>query len=404
MRKTISLLSAVCLCIVFTGCWDTRELDDLAIITALGIDKKDGQYILTTQVVNPTAIANRKRSEIQSPVVTYTTKGKSISEALQKRTTLSGRENYTAQMKILLIGEYLAREGIGDILDYLFRSRDIEPTFYICIAKGNTAENTLNVMTPFVSNPAEMIYNSIKTQTKNRGTVIETMPDDLIANLANEGEEAKLTGIEIVGSKEKGRVADNTQKIAPDTFLIINHIGVLHGERLVGWLTEMESKGLNLILDKMQKSKIEVPCPDHPKKKAVMEILESKTSVQGQRVHHQPVISIKVHTSLSLADIQCQGISIDDPQTIKKLNRLAQKEITRIIRSTIYAAQKKYQTDVLQFGREVHQSDPDFWKRNRLKWDQLFVHLPVKVECEASVAFTGIVSDPLSSQKKGGAK
>jgi spore germination protein KC len=397
----ISILSIVCFCIGSTGCWDNRELDDLAIITAMGIDKRDGQFILTTQVVNPSAMANQKKSEKQSPVVTYKTKGKSISEALQRRITLSDRENYTSQMKVLVIGENLAREGIGDILDYLFRSRDIEPTFYICIAKGNTAENTLDVMTPYVSNPADMIYNSIKTQIKNKGTVIGTMPDDLIANLYNEGEEAKLTGIEIIGSKEKGKVADNTQKIAPDTFLKVNNIGVLHGEKLVGWLSEIESKGLNFILDQMQKSKIEVPCPGNPLKKAVMEIIQSKTAVESKSEHHHPVLSIQVHTQFNLLDIQCKGLRIDEPQTMKRLNQLAQKEITLMIKTTLYALQKKYKTDVVQFGREVYRSDPTFWKQNKTRWDQLFVHLPIKVECDASVTFTGMVSDPLSSRNKG---
>lgn len=390
MTKNRFFFVIVCICMLCTACWDSRELDDLALITAIGVDKINDQYVVTTQVVNPATIAAQKGGGNQSPVVTYKTKGKSISEALQKRTTLSDRENYTSQLKVLVIGESLAREGLGDMLDYFSRSRATEPIFYICIAKGNTAENILEVMTPFTQSPADLIYSSIKTQVKTKGAIIGNMMDDLIANLSNEGEEAKLTGIEIIGSK-KGGSEENIKKIAPDAFLKIDNIGVFHHDKLVGWFNEKESIGLNFILNKIEKTYIKVFCPRIHQKRVVLEVLHTKTSVNSKKQNNHPLIEVKVQTEISINEVQCDNLQLDDPLTIRTLNVLAQKEITKIIESAIFAAQKKYKTDVLEFGRAVYRNDLDYWMENGKKWDKLFVKIPSKVQTNVSVTFTGTI-------------
>ena len=49
MKKIIILIF---LCLITTGCYNYREINDLAIVTALGIEKKDNKYFVTTQIVN----------------------------------------------------------------------------------------------------------------------------------------------------------------------------------------------------------------------------------------------------------------------------------------------------------------------------------------------------------------
>jgi spore germination protein KC len=391
VKKKRFFLIFACICIFCTACWDSKELDDLALITSIGIDKIKDQYVVTMQVVNPASISAEKGGGDQSPVVTFKTTGKSVSEALQKRTTLSDRENYTSQMKVLIIGESLAKEGVGDILDFFSRSRGTEPIFYICIAKGDTAQNILEVMTPLTQSPADLIYNSIKTQVKTKGAVIGNMMDDLVANISNEGEEAKLTGIEIIGSKEKGS-EDNIKKLAPDAYLKINTIGVFKRDKLVGWLNEKESIGLNFVLDKIDKAYIRVFCPDLPQKRIVLEVLHSKTTVKSDRQQKQPLITLKVNTQLSINEIQCENLQINSPETIRTLNVIAQKEITKTIQSAINAAQKKYNSDVLEFGRAIYRNDLNYWVKNKHQWNQqLFKKTPTKIYNDVNITFTGTI-------------
>lgn len=59
-RRTPSLLSPLCLLIcmgimtmILTGCWNRRELNELAVVLAVGIDSADGQYEVSVQVAEP---------------------------------------------------------------------------------------------------------------------------------------------------------------------------------------------------------------------------------------------------------------------------------------------------------------------------------------------------------------
>ncbi|MBH9787576.1 Ger(x)C family spore germination protein, partial [Clostridioides difficile] len=49
-------LNWICLLCILTlllsGCWSKRELNELAIVVALGIDKIDEEYEITVQIVD----------------------------------------------------------------------------------------------------------------------------------------------------------------------------------------------------------------------------------------------------------------------------------------------------------------------------------------------------------------
>ncbi len=53
VRKCLLAVLMLLSVIVLPGCWDKRELTDLAIISAIGIDRtNDGNYVLHLQIIN----------------------------------------------------------------------------------------------------------------------------------------------------------------------------------------------------------------------------------------------------------------------------------------------------------------------------------------------------------------
>lgn len=109
------LLSAIFIgmwLVVFTtGCWNRRELNELAVVLAVGIDKVDDQYEVTVQVVAPSQMS-RNRIGDRAPVVVYSTKALTLFEALRDITTKSSRKLYIAHIHLILFNENVARGGI----------------------------------------------------------------------------------------------------------------------------------------------------------------------------------------------------------------------------------------------------------------------------------------------------
>jgi spore germination protein KC len=72
MKKHIFVL--LILSLILTGCWDRRELNEIAITLALGIDKVDDKFQLTAQVVVPSEVS-MKQSSGRSPVTLFQADG-----------------------------------------------------------------------------------------------------------------------------------------------------------------------------------------------------------------------------------------------------------------------------------------------------------------------------------------
>src|SRR5687768_7617184 len=90
-HRCINFLFMLLSMVILSGCWDRAELQDLDIVSAIGIDKGsdevDNRYMVTVQVINEGQIAGSPSQgggkEI-SPVTSYTATGSTVSEALRK--------------------------------------------------------------------------------------------------------------------------------------------------------------------------------------------------------------------------------------------------------------------------------------------------------------------------------
>ncbi|MED3861593.1 Ger(x)C family spore germination protein, partial [Priestia megaterium] len=56
-RKGAFLLLLMTMVVLLSSCWSKKELTDLAIVSAVGIDKTKDGYHLTFQIINPGNVA-----------------------------------------------------------------------------------------------------------------------------------------------------------------------------------------------------------------------------------------------------------------------------------------------------------------------------------------------------------
>jgi spore germination protein KC len=82
VKRKISILIIIFLLLnLLSGCWNRRELNELAITVGMAIDESDGQYLVTAQVVNPGQVAAKQGGGQKAPVISYQEKGDTVFEA-----------------------------------------------------------------------------------------------------------------------------------------------------------------------------------------------------------------------------------------------------------------------------------------------------------------------------------
>ncbi|MFX3633940.1 MAG: Ger(x)C family spore germination protein [Candidatus Pristimantibacillus sp.] len=387
-RKLILLILFILPLLFVSGCWNRKELNDLAITVGMGIDKSGENYQVSVQVVIPGQVAGKTAGH-QTPVTMYKETGKSLFEAIRKMTTASPRKIYVSHLRVLVLGESLAREGIGDVLDLLSRDQELRTDFFIVVAKKTTAENTLKILTQLEKIPTVNMFASLETSEKAWAPTTTITLDQLIAELLSDGKHPVLTGIQVIGNQKIGETNENLDEIDPSAKVKYSGLAVFKKDKLIGWLNEVESKAYTYINNKIKSTVGVIACPGGGN--LTLETIRSQTSIKSKVTDNQPTIEISVRAQMNIAEVQCT-VDLTKTKTIAELEELSNQKMERIIESSIKKVQKKYKVDIFGFGEVIHRSHPKAWKKLKKDWDETFVDMPVTVKADSRIRQLGAVS------------
>lgn len=376
-----------------TGCWDRRELNSLGIAVGVAIDKAEDQLQLSIQVVDP-GEATAKKARGASPVTLFQSTGSTIFEAMRKMTKESPRKIYMSHIRILIISEELAREGIANVLDFISRDHELRNDFYIIVARKSRAYNLLTVMTALEKISAINIYDSLEASEKVWAPTRKIMLDELIGNLISPGEQAVLTGAQVVGPAD-GSTNGNVERIDPLEQVQFSNLAVFDDDRLVGWLNEAESKAYNYITNRVKSTVGEIQCDDGGK--LAFEVVRTHSIVKGSVNNGRPAIDIKVRMEINVAEVACH-IDLTNPQTFEQIRQKSGAQVKTLIDEAINSVQHEYKVDIFGFGQVIRRAAPKLWKQIKNEWDTYFVDLPVNVTVDSRVRRTGTLNNSFIEQ------
>ncbi|MDQ6596115.1 Ger(x)C family spore germination protein [Bacillus salipaludis] len=398
MERKILMTIFFCSFILLTGCWNRRELNELSILLGLGIDKDNEQYIITAQVVNPSEIASKQGGSGKAPVVVYQGKGETLFEAVRKVTTVAPRKLYFAHLRILVFGEELAKEGIGEMIDFLLRNSEIRNDFYITVSKNSKAADVLKILTPLEKIPANSLFASLQTSANSWAPTEGITLDKLTSNMVSEGINPVLTGIQIKGNVHEGEMNTNLDQTKPKSILQYKGMAVFKHDKLIGWMNEREGRAVHFALGKVKSSVGYIKCPQGGK--VVIEVVHTKSKLKTEMIKGEPHGFVQAKIQGNVAEVECQGLDLTNPKSISYIEKESEKELTKIIEKAIHHLQKDYQSDIFGFGEALNRSSPNDWAKYKKDWDQTFSQMPVTVKVDMTIRQTGTINNsPLNKME-----
>ncbi|MCZ0755894.1 Ger(x)C family spore germination protein [Anoxybacillus sp. J5B_2022] len=380
---------------LLSGCWSKKELTDLAFVIAVGVDKKDGKYVLTLQVVNPGNVAGatqRGGGSSGLPVTLYTSTGDTLVEASRKASKKISRLTYYAHTNLVVIGEELARDGITEIFDAIERNPQFRTTASVIVARGRTAEELLSVLTPIDKIPANQIIKTLEMTEKVWGENLNVHAGEVIESLSLAGKEVVMSGFRLDGNRETGKKTKNVQSIDPYARLRAEALAVFKKGKLVSWMGGEEARGVLWILNKIHQTALNIGWKE--KKEAVSyKVVRSKTEVTAKMSKGNPVISVVIEAEGDVGETLAP-IDLTNPTQIATLEKKIRNEIQKEVQKAIRHAQRE-KSDIFGFGEIIHRTYPKEWKQMQRVWDeQYFPHLPISIKVDAFVRRTGLRNKP----------
>lgn len=127
LRKLLFIFMTIGLILPLSGCWDRKEVNELALVMAKAIDlTPDNRVLVSVHVAIPSRVGGAQTgmgggSGGKSFFMISAT-GRSVSEADANVQKKLPRQLYLPHLRIILIGDRMAKTGMMDILDHFGRN------------------------------------------------------------------------------------------------------------------------------------------------------------------------------------------------------------------------------------------------------------------------------------------
>lgn len=398
MKHNIFLLLLLCCTAIFlSGCWDSRELQKLSIISGIAIDKDENaenRYRTTIQIINPSQVAGGQQGgKVQAaPVKTFSSSGSTLAEALRKISPMAPGQLFYPHIQVMILSEEVAKEGIQNLFDLIERDSNFRLLFPVLIAKNTSAESILQITTSLNPIPSDAIVDNLETSQSEWGEYISIHADQLIEGLKDGN--FIVSGVQVKGDKKQGNTGENVQLISPAASVEVGGLSLFKNGKLEKWLEQNEARGTTWIMDEMKKTILNL---DYKKiKNAIaIEVNRAKTTIKIKIKNNKPTINIFVHAEGTISETLAP-LDLSHAKKIEQLESQMEKEIKEEIQSTVKMAQEE-KSDFLGLGEYVNMKDKKLWKKIASNWDEeVFPETKVNINVDAYIRRTGMRMNPSS--------
>lgn len=384
--KFIAVIFIIFSTLLTQGCWSYTELEDRAVVSALGVDKgREGRLLVTAQIIVPSQIAGGQGgttssgSEMKSPVLVVSAEARTMSEAVTLLEKKSGRKLFFSFMEIIVIGEELARENIVPVTDWVNRSRELRLRTLLAVANGTAREVIESPGAALEKIPGFFLASSVKASFETNSRIVLS---DFYRFLSS------------VQAKCREPVAMRiiTLKTSGEKQAQITGSAVFKGYRLVGWLTEIETRGYLWIIKRIERSSISVPFPG--KGYIAFKIRGPSANIETDFIDGSPVVNIKIKLKANIDEVHDVNLNLDKPENIDKLEPLLEDHVVWELKTALEKA-RELNADIFGFGEAFHRQHPGKWKELSKNWDGIFPEIPVYAQVKATIRRTENISNPI---------
>ncbi|HET7558722.1 MAG TPA: Ger(x)C family spore germination C-terminal domain-containing protein [Limnochordia bacterium] len=438
VRKLLTLLALLPVVIAAGGCWDRVDINTLAVVQMISIDRSpSGDIAVGVQIVIPADASSGGAGgagggNALRPVYTLTGIGTTLVQSFTSLQAKASRRLFFGNVQVVALGEAYARQGITTTLDAFSRQLQLREAIDVVVTKG-PALKLLQARPRLESLPGaalraligqkivpEMSILRLDLQIDKPG-VDPAVPWIEINTLTD-----ALDGSQAADPGAKGTSKETEAPAAKEAFRLAG-VGLFKGDRLVSFMDLHDARGLGWTLGAVNSAYIQVPWPPpgHPLKPltpgppmeqpkpgegltgtpagpgagqpgsdlVVIRIIRSSTTWEVQGKDDQVSATLKLQGEDDIEENPA-GVDVTNPATVRVLEKAAADQVAARVRSTLQIAQQN-NTDIFGLGEVIARKDPKTWDRIKDHWSTLFPNVPIHVEAEVFMRRYGFSSRPV---------
>ncbi len=341
----IKIITLILILFTLCGCSNYNELNDLAIVSAMGIEKENKEFKITLEVFKEDKQSDQGAASKKS--INLSGNGKSIDEAINDAAFMSEKLLFFTHLQAIIIDKNLANDGIKEIMDYLSRHTDFSFQTYVVLSDEKKPSEILEkkeIKSEIIGDSIYAIFNNTK---QNNSAIVMNKYFDFLEQYINPREDIYLPYIKIKDKK-----------------ISIQDVGVFREEKLVNNLNLDNVKTLSLFTGNTNSLYYRI---DYNNDYIVMRVFEGKIKYKISKEK----ITIEVETNSGLDEVNCD-VNTVKTENIDKINNTLEKSIKKDIEKFLKQI-KKDNSDVLGLNDKIYKK---FGKINK-DWKDYDIEIKV---------------------------
>lgn len=414
MRKLyVVFIICIFLCMTLAGCYDATDIDDYTYAIVLGVDKGSQEKLKIT-VQYPTFRDGQSGTDGTTSGTQTTTGGYSII-SVESPSILNGMNMLNSviprgltlkQLKLLVISEDIAREGVTSVMG-LGMTRDVRRPLPTFIAKSG-AESFIRQNSSVIGTNIAKSMDFLNEAGHISGFYESFGAIDFYRYLKSEFVQptAPLAGLSVVSGVIDGDkshiIYEHTEDVIvkSDTKRNVMGTAVFKGDKMVGELDGDETRVFLMVVNEFVKSNIDVPDPKDPNNLINFDV----------RMAKHPTITSKIENGVAhihvVLDIEGNmyavrsNVNYPDPSLLPLAQNALKEYLQRLANETIKKCQYEYKSDIFGFGNYVVTNFLTIQEWRQYDWLNKFPDAKITTEVNVNIARPGLLNK-LSPGKKG---
>lgn len=363
---------------LLTACWDIKDLQTVNYITAIGLDYKQGKYIVYGQMMDFTSVAKQETGKPGTPPHMWVGKGtgETVNLAINELYNTAQQKSLWSHISAIIFTKEFLEQNLTVAADTLFRFREIRYTPWVY----GTEESIEDIFTSpgFFNQTSLATILSEPIELYEQKSFIAPMK---LVQLISEGREPDKTVLLpsiYVNRNQWKKNEKNESKLG------VNGVFVLQNFSLQGWLSNSKLTGLRWMEPHTIRSPLTIK---HEGK------IKSVISLYNPKIDIEPIPGAGRDKPLFTVRIRLQGDLVEnlDHLTEIEMEQDASKHIEKEIRET-YAVGLENGEDLYSLQHVLYRKDYPRWKqlhdRQGFRLGKESLH---SIQVEVKISDTGMI-------------
>ncbi len=356
MKKVILLIFLTFIC---TGCYNYKELNELGIVSAMGISKDGDLYNLDIQLVN--VLDSEKSGLNKSPITVISGQGETIFEAARSMNRKTSKVFFLADVDYVFLDQSVLNDGLDEIIDFLIRDTRLSLNFLVVTSTENKSLDILSSISHFDTNSANNLYDAIMNSETRDGGINSLHVRELINNYYAKGKYTIFPNVYIKDTR-KSSENDSLEDSKSESYVEVKNMVFFKDKEAIE-LTDEETKGVNFLRNKIKNATLTIECDGGY---FTIETLESKMKLKSKLNIDQ--LNVNGNVGAEIVYYGCKD-NLDNADVLKNISKKAEKEVESYI-TKAFNKSKKYNYDFLGLGNYIYKNNYKYFDFENKDWNK----------------------------------